>query len=448
MTTRNGTGNRIALPKNAHRLCASCLTPRGNVRRGWEPITSGGEVVGWTCPECPEASEPIRRIESRTGVRYRVVVDATPRGSRQRRQVTRTLPTLAEARACVAQVRAEVDRAGEYAPPPPETVDQLCDRWLASRVDVREVTVEGYRGALAPVRRHIGAREVQSLTPSDMRELVTWLSAHGGRASEGHPQGRPLAPRTVRAALVALAQAVDLAVLDGTLSRNVVRGVKRPRQVQRVGRDLEHWQPEQLLRFRKHSYTDDLAAAWRLSLCALSRADVLGLRWSDVDLEAGTVTVAQGRVQLQDGGQRSHVDEPKSEQRRRTVPVEVIHPGTVALLRSLKARQAADRLKAGAAYHDEGLVVVDALGVPVRPEWYSDRFRALCRDAGVPAIRLHSVRHSVAFWLHQLGVAPADAAALLGHTVEVHLSTYLPDSGSSGIMAAAAALGKAAAAGS
>lgn len=66
----------------------------------------------------------------------------------------------------------------------------------------------------------------------------------------------------------------------------------------------------------------------------------------------------------------------------------------------------------------------------------------------MPAIRLHSVRHSVAFWLHQLGVAPADAAALLGHTVEVHLSTYLPDSGSSGIMAAAAALGKAAAAGS
>lgn len=97
-------------------------------------------------------------------------------------------------------------------------------------------------------------------------------------------------------------------------------------------------------------------------------------------------------------------------------------------------------------YVDSGLVVVDALGQPVRPEWYSDRFRALCRVSGVPPITLHSVRHSLAFWLHREGVPPADAAALLGHTVEVHLSTYLPHSGASGIASAAQALGRAAAA--
>ena len=123
-----------------------------------------------------------------------------------------------------------------------------------------------------------------------------------------------------------------------------------------------------------------------------------------------------------------------------------MHPGTVAALRALSARQAADRLRAGAAYRDSGLVVVDALGVPVRPEWYSDNFRALCRAAAVPMITLHSVRHSLAFWLHREGVTPADAAALLGHTVEVHLSTYLPHSGASGIASAAQALGRAAAA--
>jgi len=440
-TSRNG--NRQPLPENALRVCSSCGRERGNQRRGWHPITRDGQIIGWTCPACPEVSEPIRRVATTTSVRFRVVVDATPRGARQRRQVTRTLPTLAEARACVAQVRDEVARAGGFAPAPAETIARLCERWLASRVDVRAVTVEGYRGALAAVLRRVGAREVQSLTPSDVRDLVTWLSAQGGKASKAHPDGRPLGPRSVRAALVALAQAVDLAVSDGTLSRNVVRGVKRPRQASRVGRDLEHWQPGQLLRFRAHADADPLAAAWRLTLCALSRADVLGLRWFDVDLERGTVTVAQGRVQLHHEGQRSHVDEPKSEQRRRTVPVEVIHPGTVALLRSLRAQQAADRLRAGGSYADSGLVVVDALGVPVRPEWYSDTFRRLCASAGAPGIRLHSVRHSLAFWLHQVGVAPADAAALLGHTVEVHLSTYLPDSGSAGIAAAGAALGRA-----
>jgi integrase len=89
------------------------------------------------------------------------------------------------------------------------------------------------------------------------------------------------------------------------------------------------------------------------------------------------------------------------------------------------------------------LVVVDELGVPLRPEVYSDRFRRLYVAAGVTKIKLHSVRHSLAFWLHKLGVPPADAAALLGHTVEVHLSTYLPESGASGIAKAAAAFGRA-----
>lgn len=69
-------------------------------------------------------------------------------------------------------------------------------------------------------------------------------------------------------------------------------------------------------------------------------------------------------------------------------------------------------------------------------------FREACSGAGVPSIRLHSVRHSLAFWLHSLGVTPADAAALLGHTVEVHLATYLPESGNAGAARSAAALGE------
>lgn len=91
-----------------------------------------------------------------------------------------------------------------------------------------------------------------------------------------------------------------------------------------------------------------------------------------------------------------------------------------------------------------GYVVVDEIGDPLAPQVYSDRFRRLCAAAGVRTINLHSVRHSLAFWLHQLGVAPADAAALLGHSVEVHLSTYLPHSGAAGIQAAARSLGAAA----
>jgi len=293
------------------------------------------------------------------------------------------------------------------------------------------VTVKGYREALVPALRLIGSKDVREIGIREVETMTDSLAREGGR------YGQPLSPRSVRAALGAMAQAFDLATREGTVSRNVVRLARRPRYRQRVGTDLEHWQLAELLRFREVADSDPLAAAWRLTLCGLTRADVMGLRWSDVDLDKGSVTVRTGRVALAKG---DHTDEPKSAQRRRTVPVEEIHPGTVALLRSLKATQAADRLKAGEIWQESGLVVVDAIGVPLRPEVYSDRFRRLCSAAGVTPIRLHSVRHSLAFVLTGAGVLPGNAAALLGHTTEVFLSTYNPERGATGIREAAAAL--------
>lgn len=362
------------------------------------------------------------------------MVDTTPSGARERRQATRTLPTLEAARTFVAEVRTEVQNSGGYANAQVETVAQLCERWLASRRNIRPVTVDGYRAVLAPVRRRIGDHDIRALTVRDVENLTAWLVREGGK------NGRALGPRSVRASLVALAQAFDMAAREDSITRNPVRLAERPRVRTRVGRDLEHWQPAELLAFRTHADTDRLAGAWRLTLSGLTRADILGLRWSDIDLAAGVVAVSQGRVALSRG---DHVDDPKSAHRVRAVPVESIHPGTVVLLRRLKATQAEDKLSAGPAYRDSDFVVVGALGGPLRPEVYSDRFRAMCKTAGITSITLHSVRHSLAFWLHQLGVAPADAAALLGHTVEVHLSTYLPHSGAAGITAAAQALGRA-----
>ncbi len=399
-------------------------------------------------PELYE-DEPIRRVE-RTGgkVAYKVVLDVSGPGATKRKQLQRTFfeadskEALTKARRWIADTRAEL-LGGEFVTPQNETLNSIARRWLASRVDVKPVTLEFYENNLAAVLRRLGDRKVQSLTRADMRALVSWLATSGGKASKTHPQGRPLSPRSVRAAMVALGQVLDLAVEDELVKRNVSRGIKRPKIEQKKGGDLEHWSPAQFAIFREHADTTDLAAAWRLTAAGLTRADVLGLRWSDVDLDTGTVTVRQGRVPLQNGGQRSHISEPKSEQRRRTIPVEEMYPGTTALLRAYKVRQAADKLKAGPGYAESGLLVVDAIGTPVRPEWYSDHFRSLCREARVPSIRLHSVRHSLAFWLHSLGVTPGDAAALLGHTVEVHLATYLPESGATGIGAAATALRRA-----
>ncbi len=104
-----------------------------------------------------------------------------------------------------------------------------------------------------------------------------------------------------------------MAQRDGQVPRNVARLARRPRIGQRLrGKYLEHWQPAELLRFRQYADSDPLAAVWRLTLSGMTRADVLGLRWSDVDLVAGVASVSQGRVALDRG---DTTDETKSEAR-------------------------------------------------------------------------------------------------------------------------------------
>lgn len=375
----------------------------------------------------PRPDEPIRLIENKAGVKYRAVIGTGTHADGRRRQETRTFDTLTEARTWVSETRLAVKR-GTHTSPDILTFDGLCSRWLASRRDVREVTVGNYRNVLKPVRSRLGQRKAQDLRRADMEELVEWLDHDGGQ------RGKGLSRVSIIYTMGRVHQVLAYGVAEGLLPVNVADGVKAPRKKHGDDTDLVVWEQSDLLTFRTVADTDELAAAWRLSLSGLRRSEALGLRWSDVDLDAGTVTISRGRVALD--GSRTTVDDPKSSASWRTVPVEQMHPGTVDLLRTL----AKDRLRSLHIEPDNDYVVVDALGQPMRPEAFSDRFSALCRKAGVPVVRLHSTRHALAGMLHRAGVAPADAAALLGHQVTTHLTFYVKPS-EHGVTSAATALG-------
>jgi len=358
-------------------------------------------------------SDPIKRITTKAGeTRYRFVIDVGKRPDGKRDQRCFTFNTMKEARAARAKIIADRDR-GTLVKPAKVSFEDLCQRWLDSRHDVREVTALGNGYALKVARAHLGQIKVQDITRADIERVIRSIRDRG------------LSHRSMEVALNAIRQVLAYAITEGLISINVARSVKLPRKQHTDGKPIAVWEPAELLAFRETGDADEWAAGWRLTLCGLRRSEVLGLKWDAVDLDRGEIRVEASRVLL-DGGTRTVTDDPKSKASRRTVPVEDMHPGTVALLRSLKVRQAADRLALGAAYQDTGLVLVDSLGRPVRPEAYSDRFAVLSRQAGVPVVRLHAVRHTLALMMHRAGQAPADAAALLGHTVAVHLATYVP----------------------
>jgi len=387
----------------------------------------------------PREGEPIRLVETTRGVRYRAVVDTAPEGTK-RKQVTRTFYTIREAREFVDETRTAVTR-GSFTAPSKATVRALAEAWLAEREaesaagGIREVSVNGYRSALHAVLLHLGEQPAQGVTVADVRALLRTLATEGGKWRRG------LSHRSIVYALGTLRQVFDYGVETGILRSNPAATVKPPKAKTGAKKPIVVWTTGQLATFRAHvdtlSQAEVLADPWvragmRLTLCGLRRSEVLGLDWSSVDLVGGLVRVSQGRVKTGRGRATAHGD-AKSDDSYRTVPVEVIHSGTRALLRDLWLAQ---------GQPEAGLVVVDALGQPVDPDTYSRRFRALGAAAGVPDLgSIHNVRHTVATALHDSGVEPRKAASLLGHKVTTHLAFYVPTSDSGASEAAAVAGG-------
>jgi len=393
----------------------------------------------------PKKDEPIRLLPSN---RYRVVVDTAPKGS-PRKQVTRTFDSLREARAFVVATRDQINK-GTYIAPNTVTVNEMCDRWLRAKEsdvltgDLRRVTLDGYRTWLGPVRRYLGARKVADLRHSDIEDFKAWALREGNAKTK---MPSPLGPDAVSGALGLLTRVLHLAVLDRLISINPAAEVERPSRKKKPRLSAtRYWTPAQLSAFCQRSDEEPLVwrVALRLVLCGLRRSEVLGLSWDAVDLDAGTVEVRQGRVALADGS--TTIGAPKSRASARVVPVDALYSGTVTMLRDLRKQQAAERLSVGQAYGSSdsgGLVFVDQVGRALRPEALSNRFWAVGAAAGLPRIKMHEIRHSLATVLAaDSEVADIDAAALLGHDVSVFHAHYAQRSHDAAARAAAAMGGR------
>jgi integrase len=368
----------------------------------------------------PKPSEPIRLTSTRAGEpRYQVVLTSTPPGTKTRRQVRRNFHTLAQARAYVDRTRSEV-REGRFTATDTTTLEQLAGQWLDTRRDIRDVSRTGYETVLKPILNANGDRRVQSISRPDVEGWVESWRVTGG------VRGRGISHRSIVYSLGALHQVLDHAVAQGLLTRNPADGVKAPRKRAEDRHEVTIWSAAELTRFLKVADQDEWAAAWRMTAAGLRRSEVLGLDWSAVDWEKGEVEVRQGRVKT-GRAMITTTDDPKSAASRRTVPVEAMWPGTIALLRTLRSAQAEQRLAAGGQWVSD-LVVVDAAGQGIDPDVYSSRFRELSRSAGLPAARLHSIRHTGSSILHDEGVPPAAVARLYGHTVQTHLAYYVKSS--------------------
>lgn len=355
----------------------------------------------------------LRAKVRRRGRRWAASVATTGRDGREVEYLG-TFATQREARDA-ARTRIGELASPTYVEPSDLTLGAyLRDVWLPSR-QVAD---------LAPGTRNLDAtivraylRDVEDVRLADLRppalvRLYADLLDHGARS------GGPLAAKTVRNVHTLLTRALGDAHRSGIIGANPAAAVDPPAKG-RVGSERA-WTADEARAFLRVADQDRLAAAWRLALATgMRRGELLGLRWSDVDLDDGSLVVRR-QVLVGPGG--PYVRDTTKGRRARRIALDA---GSVAALRRHRTEQSRDRLLVGPAYADAGWLVAEQDGSVVHPRTFAERFDRLVAEAGVRRIVLHGSRHTAATLALEAGERPDVVAARLGHTsVRTTLDVY------------------------
>lgn len=154
------------------------------------------------------------------------------------------------------------------------------------------------------------------------------------------------------------------------------------------------------------------------ALFGLRRSEALGLRWSAINFQLGTITISTTVVrENHDGKTKTIVREntTKTDTSMRTLP---LCDYTMNEFKRLKAEQERNRKRCGDCYNTEYLdfVCVNAMGDIIKPDYVSQTFAKLLKKYSLRHIRYHDLRHSCASILNALNYSMKDIQTWLGHS--------------------------------
>lgn len=409
----------------------------------------------------------------------KIELDADPVTGKRRQKWHSGYRTKREAERARIDLLSKFDR-GEYVEPTHQTLGEFLVEWLAAiEPTVRPSTFDSYsRNMRNHVIDHIGSTRLTKVDAGTLNTLYAMLLASGRRQSSRKGKGyspvvveraqqlraegltleataerlrlefdeashitkdtlasllrreetrgdedesKRLDPRTVNYVHTILHRAFKDAVRWGRLPRNPCDAADPPRGGQKSD-GFTVWDAATLRSFLDSSAAagDRLHPLWvLLSTTGMRRGEALGLRWSDVDLDAGRLRVVQTIISVRG---RVTIGEPKTARGRRPIALD---PATVAVLRSHRKRMLEERLLVGADFADEGLVFHQPDGACLKPESVSATFLRRVKQADLPRLTLKGLRHTWATLALEQGIHPRVVQERLGHsTIAITLGIY------------------------
>ena len=321
--------------------------------------------------------------------------------------------TKTDARRVLRQAMADADR-GLIFDADSLKVEEYLDRWLTDSVSdtVKATTFERYEQITRlHLKSALGRVKLKALTPAHVRGLYREKLEAG------------LSARTVRYVHTTLHKALKQAVMDGLIPRNVTEAVKPPQPTREEIHPLTPEQAKVLLQ-TAHTAGDRLEALYVLAIpTGLRQGELLGLKWDDVDLEDGSLQVRRTLAITKSGPVFSF---PKTTGSRRSVK---LTGKAIEVLKSHLERQLAEIDRVGSLWSPgdaDGLIFASETGEPLdRRAVTKQKFKPLLKQAKLPEIRFHDLRHTCATLLLTRNVNPKIVSEMLGHsTIAITLDTY------------------------
>jgi integrase len=305
---------------------------------------------------------------------------------------------------------ADADR-GTLPGPANLTVGQYLTSWLADSVKgtVSRATYDGYkRDVYYHIIPELGRRKLKELTPGDIRRLYRKMADN------------ELKDRSIEYVHTTLRKSLKAAIVDRLINYNPtdgVRPIKTPTGAAKESKALAPYQVKVLLEEAAESRFEALYVV--AIYTGLRRGELLGLKWTDAELDKGTLRV-QRSLDV-DGTFKT----PKNQAARRTLK---LTPRALDALKAHKVRQNAERLQAGTRWQDHNLVFPNTIGKPMNAgNFYRREFQPLLKRAGLAneGFTIHSLRHTFATTLADRGVHPSTPQKMLGHSdIRMTLSIY------------------------
>lgn len=316
------------------------------------------------------------------------------------------------------------------------TVADYLTYWLRQIVceDRRPKTYQGYESV---VRLHLipglGRKHLAKLTAQDVRAFISrtrqecQCCKHGWDAQREEPRccALPgsvccqslLSARMIQSIHAVLRNALETAVREEIIPRNVAKLVRVPAPRYKINRGLTTQQAKATLEV---AAGHRLHALYVLALfLGLRRGELLGLRWQDVDLDGAKLEVIQTLQRV--AGSLRFVP-PKTEDSARTIP---LPPICVEALREHRKRQFAERSESWPDWDDHGLVFPSRRGTPMEPDNLRRSWGEIRQGAGLGATRFHDLRHTCVTLLLDLGTPPHVVREIVGHSaIEVTMTIY------------------------